>query len=171
MYNNLIMIDEDIDYSGVCVLITKALEVEISERFFINFIKYLDENYNKDYSQYHTALLYKHKTPFYFDKFTMGKIAFILCYNEDRYDSEEQIKNNKEKLMEYCKSCIFSKYENDKIKELLNSYASSIEDIRVKYRNRSAHVDEIKQIDAEECMDLVLDVEKLLKKMLDSFDK
>ena len=104
------------------------------KRFFTNFNEYLDKNYNKNYSEYPTSLLYKNKTPFYVEKFTMGKIPFILCYKEDRYANPYQIKNNEEKLMEYCKSCVFSKYEDNEIKSLLNSYASSIEDIRIKYR-------------------------------------
>jgi hypothetical protein len=72
--------------------------------------------------------------------------------------------------MEYCKECIFSKYNENEIKELLKKYASNIEKIRENYRNPSAHTNEIKRIDAEECFNLVLDVEKLLKQMLDSFD-
>lgn len=170
MYNHLIMIKDIIDYSGICVLVTKALEVEITKRFFFNFLDYLNEKYENNYVEYPSALLFQNKTPLFHDKFTMGTIAFVLCHIEDRNDSVEQKNNNKEKLMEYCKSRIFSNYSEDEIENLLNYYATSIEEIRIKYRNPSAHRNEIKQIDAEECFDLVLDVEKLLKEMLDSFD-
>lgn len=170
MYNHLIIIDEIIDYSGICVLVTKALEVEITKRFFFNFLEYLNEKYGNNYLEYHSALLFQNRKPLFQDKFTMGSIAFVLCYTEDKNDSPKQKNNNREKLMEYCKSCIFSNYDEDEIENLLNYYATSIEEIRIKYRNPSAHRNEIKQIDAEECFDLVLDVEKLLKEMLDSFD-
>ena len=170
MYNKLIMMDEVIDYSGICVLITKALEVEINKRFFTNFIKYLDKKYNKNYSKYPTALLFKKTEPIYSNKITMGNIAFILCLKENSYDSKEEIKNNKEKLLEYCKNCVLSRFSYDEIEEIIYYYASSIEEIRLKYRNPSAHTNEIKRVDAEECIDLVLDIEKLLKRMLDSFD-
>ena len=100
----------------------------------------------------------------------MGNIAFVLCYKEDKFNTIEQNKNNKKELMDYCKNCIFSKYSNEEIEKLLNTYASSIETIRTKYRNPSAHRNQIKRIDAQECIDLIIDVEKLLKKMLDSFD-
>ena len=53
---------------------------------------------------------------------------------------------------------------------MLNYYAEQIELIKEKYRNPSAHRDQIKRVDAEECMDLIIDVEKLLKQMIDSFD-
>lgn len=171
MYNHLITMDNIIDYSGICVLVTKSLEVEIHKRFFTNFLKYLNEKYGNNYKKYHTALLYQNRKPLLSEKFTMGNIAFVMCYIENWNDTDEQKTNNKLKLMEYCKTCIFSKYNDEEIEKLLIKYASSIEEIREKYRNPSAHTNEIKRIDAEECFNLVLDIEKLLKKMLDSFDR
>ena len=170
MYDDLLMIDEISDYSGICILVTKALEEEMFKRFFINFINYCKEKFGQDYSKYHTALLFKGKDILLEDKFTMGNIAFILCYTENRYDSEKQIKNNENILLNYCKDNIFSNRTDKEIKHLLYEYAENIEKIRIDYRNPSAHRNKIKRINAEECFDLVLDVEKLLKKMLDSFD-
>lgn len=170
MYNHLITMNDIVDYSGICVLVTKALEVEMHRRFFMNFLDYLDGKYRKDYKKYHTALLYKYKKPLLSEKFTMGNIAFVMCYLENRHDKQEQKMNNKLRLMEYCKECVFSSYTHDEIEELLTKYASSIEEIREKYRNPSAHTNEIQRTDAEECFNLILDVERLLKIMLDSFD-
>ena len=170
MFNKLINLNGAIDYSGICILATKALEVEIFKRFFTDFIIYLDENYDKNYSEYPTALLFKNTKPLHVEKFTMGNIAFVLCPQKNRYDTYEQKENNKVKLIEYCKSNVFSRYNDEEIEETLNRYATSIEDIRIKYRNPSAHRNEIKCVDAKECIDLIIDVEKLLKQMLDSFD-
>ena len=170
MFSKLEKINENMDYSGICVLVTKALEIEIFDRFFKDFLKYLDNNYNKDYSKYPTALLFRYKQPLYPERFTMGNIAFVLCYTENYNDTSEQIKNNKSKLLEYCKSCIFSNNSDEEIEKLLNIYASSIEDIRIRFRNPSAHRGYIKKTTAEECFKLVIDVERLLVKMLDSFD-
>ena len=171
MFNKLLNLGEVIDYSGICILVTKALEVEIYKRFFTNFIKYLDEKYNKDYSQYPTALLFKNSKPLRPEKFTMGNIAFVLCPEKNWNDSNEQKENNKVKLMEYCKNCVFSKYDEKEIENMLKRYASAIEEIKEKYRNPSAHRNQIACVDAKECIDLIIDIEKLLKKMLDSFDK
>lgn len=170
MFNKLILMDEIIDYSGICILITKALEVEMTKRFFTNFIKYLDKTYKKDYSKYPTALLFNKKKPLFKNKVSLGNFQFILCLKENRYDTPEESKNNKEKLLEYCKNSVFSINDENKIEDAINYYANSIEEIRLKYRNPSAHTNEIKRVDAEECFKLVLDVEKLLKKMLDSFN-
>ena len=171
MYNKFITLDEIIDYSGICVLITKALEIEIYKRFFTNFIEFLDKKYNKDYTQYPTALLYQGTVPLKPEQFTMGNIAFVLCKKENYYDNEKQIKNNKEKLLEYCHECIFSNKSTEQIEKLLDSYASSIEMIRIKYKNPSARKNCIKRKTAENCFDLLVDVDKLLKEMIDSFDE
>ena len=171
MYNHLITMDDIIDYSGICILVTKALEVEIQKRFFTNFLEYLYKKYGTNYKKYHTALLYQKRKPLLSEKFTMGNIAYVMCYIENKYDKDNEKNNNKLQLMEYCKECIFSKYNKDEIEKLLTKYASSIEEIREKYRNPSAHTNKIKRVNAEECFNLVLDIEKLLKKMLDSFDE
>lgn len=170
MFKKLEKIDENMDYSGICILVTKALEVEIFKRFFTDFLEYLDERYNKNYSEYPTSLLFRYQQPLFPERFTMGNIAFVLCYSENYRDTPEQIKNNKIKLIEYCQSNIFSGKRKEEIEELLNSYASSIEDIRVRFRNPSAHRGEIKKTTAEKCFEIIIDVEKLLVKMLDSFD-
>lgn len=171
MYNHLIMIDDVIDYSGVCVLVTKALEVEMSKRFYSNFLNYLDIVYKKDYSKYHTALLFQGSKPLKPEKFTMGSIAFVLCYLENKHGRDLQKENNRKCLIQYAKDKVFSKYSELEIKKMIFEYAGKIEDVRNRYRNPSAHTNELKQVDAEGCFNLVLDVEKLLKRMLDSFDK
>ena len=171
MYNKLVTLEEVIDYSGVCVLVTKALEIEIFNRFFNNLIKYLDEKYKKDYTKYHTALLYNYNKPLRPERFTMGNIAFVFCQKENWNDTKEQIENNKERLMEYCSECIFSNNSPKQIERLLESYSSSIEMIKKEYRNPSAHRNHVKRKTAKECLDLIIDVQKLLKEMLDSFDR
>lgn len=170
MYTKLLGSAEIIDYSGICVLVTKALEVEIFKRFFSNFIAYLEKTYEDDYSKYPTALLFQNKKPLHPERFTMGNIAYVLCLKENYRDTPEQKLNNKSVLMEYCKKGVFSRYGEDEIEDKINQYASSIEDIRIKYRNPSAHRNQIGKKDAKDCLDLIIDVEKLLKRMLDSFD-
>lgn len=169
MYNHLILVDDETDYSGVCVLVTKALEVEMSKRFYSRFLDYLDDVYKKDYSQYHTALLFQGSKPLKPEKFTMGSIAYAMCYFEDKFDSNSKKKRNKERLIEYAKAKLFPQNVESEIISMIHEYAEAIEEIRTKYRNPSAHTDELHQVDAEKCFNLVLDVEKLLKTMLDSF--
>ena len=179
-FSKLLEIEGINDYSGVCLSITKALEVELYKRFYANYMKYLDEKYNNDYTKYPTALLYKRKKssksevewkPLRPESFTMGTIAFVLCIKNDYYDSQQRIENNKARLLEYSKECLLSRYSESDIEQLLTNYANAIEKIRVEYRNRCSHRESIKQLQAKECMNYVIDVEKLLKQMIDSFDE
>lgn len=169
MYNHLIMLDDIIDYSGVCVLVTKALEVEMKKRFYYIFLEYLDQNYHRDYSKYPTALLFQNRARLNPEKFTMGSIAFVLCYLENKYDSSIQKSNNKQKLLEYCKTKVFPGKTETEINNMITEYAKDVEKIRMSYRNPSAHTNELKKVNAEECFNYVLDVEKVLKNILDSF--
>lgn len=169
MYNHLIMLDDIIDYSGVCVLVTKALEVEMDKRFYSKFLDYLDQKYHRDYSKYPTALLFQNRIPLNSEKFTMGSLAFVLCYLENRYDSPNQKQNNKRKLLEYCRDRVFPGKTDTEINAMVTEYARDVENIRTSYRNPSAHTNELKQVNAEACFNYVIDVEKVLKKMLDSF--
>lgn len=169
MYNNLLCLENQIDYSGVCILITKSLEIELTKRFYLNFLMYLDEKYKKDYSKYHSALLFRKKEPLKIENFTMGNVAYVMCHFENKNDSIDQKNINRKRLMEYSKDRLFSNKKESEIKIMMDRFAREIEKIRKKYRNPSAHTNKIKQIDAENCINLVIDVEKLLKNMLDAF--
>lgn len=173
-YNHLIMMDDIIDYSGVCLLVTKALEIELVNRFFKKFTKYLKNHYGKDYSQYPTPMLnYDSKNNTKYLKknkqCTLGTITYILCPNNDEKINEKIRRNNLLKLIEYSKTELLPNLNDEEIKILLEEYGKEIDNIRKKYRNPAAHTNELKRIDAEECFNLVLDIEKFLKKMLDSF--
>ena len=172
IFNNLIKLQDIVDYSGVCLLVTKALEVEMNKRFCKNFEAYLKTKYpgKANHSQFPTALLDKYGKPLKPKRFTLGAIAYVLCYNKSDELTEEQEQNNRNKLLEYVKDKLFSDKSDDEIMNILYTYAEEIEEVRESFRNPSAHTNELRRVDAEECFALVVDVEKILKKMLDSFD-
>lgn len=182
IYKDISTHENIIDYSGVCLLVTKALELELSNRFCKKFLRFLKEKYpGKDnYKFYPTCLINQYGgKPIREKDFTFGSIAHLFCYtwnkSIDEYCSEihitrEQYFNNKSKIIEYCKASFFSNKSDKEIISLLFNYAEEIEKIRIEYRNKSAHTNAIRKVDAEECFDLIIDIEKLLKRMLDSFD-
>ena len=169
MFNNLVLLDNNLDYSGVCLLITKALEVEMNKRFCKQYLAYLHEVYKNNYDEYPTSLLGNKGKPLPLDKFTMGSFAFILCRSQKYEDNEFQLQNNKKKLIEYVSKHIFYDLPKQEIEDKIMFFANKIEDIRLQFRNPAAHTNQIKRCHAEDCLSIVLDVEKLLKKMLDSF--
>jgi len=173
IFNNLIGLQDIVDYSGVCLLVTKALEVEMGKRFCKNFLAYLKEKYpgKANHSQFPTVLLDRYGKPIKPKHFTLGSVAYVLCHLKANDLTEEQDENNKAKLLEYAKEKIFSGKSDDEIMSILDDYAESVEEVKNDYRNPSAHTNELRKVDAEQCFALVLDVEKLMKRMLDSFDE
>ena len=59
---------------------------------------------------------------------------------------------------------------DDEIALIFDQIAEGIETVRKDYRNPSAHTNQLQKVNAQECFDLVLDVEKLLKSIVDSCD-
>ena len=172
-FNTLSDLEDIIDYSGVCLLVTKALEVELIKRFYKGFYKYLEDN-NKSFEEYHTSLVENddkgnlERLPEY--KMTLGGIPYILC--SKKHSNPKIHEKNVSILIEYSKDKLFTDMHSDEeIRETLRKYGKKIKDITYKYRNPAAHINELQCRDAKKCLDLVIDVEHFLKTMLDSFDK
>lgn len=178
LYRHQIVLGDQTDYSGVCVLITKALEVEMSKRFYSDFMEYLKKNCvrtegpkSEKYLDFPTFMLNQWNKPIRPKDFTLGSVDFVLCHSVDDQLTDAQKENNKQKLISFCKNELLSGHTDEEIIQLLTDYAEEVEIIRKDYRNPSAHTNMLQEINAKECMDLVIDVEKLLKRIIDSFDK
>lgn len=171
VYRSMTSMNGSMDYSGVCVLVTKALEVELSKRFFTGFKGYLKEKYpgKSGRKEWPMGLLGRTGMPLTAEKFSMGNVSEILCKWHDPSCNEVQKENNKQKLLEYAKDRLFENKDDDEILDSLWEFADEIEIVKNKYRNPSAHTGELSEVDAKGCLDFVIDVEKLLKRMLDSF--
>lgn len=170
-FNSLEPLGDNVDYSGVCLLVTKALEVELTKRFFKGFYAYLEKN-EMPFEEYHTSLLeYKNgellKKPK--DHQSLGNIPYLLCYSKHKIPEIHE--KNVSILIEYAKENLFEDLSDEEIRETLRKYGKDIKNITFKYRNRAAHVDEIDRTKAKECFDFIIDVQQFLKTMLDSFDK
>ena len=171
-YNSLLGLKDVIDYSGVCLLVTKAVEVEMNNRFCRDYLMYLREKYpgKENYSVYPTPLLNEFGKPIRNKDFTLGNVAHVLCYIIKPGLSDEQIRNNENRLIEFVSEHLMKGKDEPIIKNNMETIAEAVESIRKDYRNPSAHTNSLQQINAKQCFDLVIDVEKLLKYMLESLD-
>lgn len=176
-YKGIKKLENIVDYSGVCLLVTKAFEVELYKRFFKGFSDYLFDEYKKDYSKYHTSLIgnYFHGTKYRLKKpreCDLGTITYIFCYHKDKKIKDEKIhQNNLDKLVEYSKPKYFNDLSEDEVKKIFETYGEYVDTIRKEYRNRAAHDKELDIDDARSCYNYVFKVDKVLRIMLDSFDK
>lgn len=167
---------ETLDYSGVCLLITKALEVEMSERFYKEFVAFLKTRYTDSWKRhlddFPTTLIKTingNKVLKSAKDFTLGSVSYVLCANEDRNATEEQLRNNEKRLIEFAKEKLMPDKSDEEILSTLKMYGEKVADITEEYRNKAAHTNELGRLDAETCFKIVLDTEQLLKVMLDSF--
>lgn len=168
-YNKLITMHDVIDYSGVCLLVTKAIEVEMNNRFCRDYLLFLKNKYpgRANNILFPTPLLNQYGKPIRIKDFTLGSVAYVLCYYTDAKLTSDQIENNHSKLIEFVSECLMLNQDENTIDQNIEIIAENVEKIRKDYRNPSAHTNQLQYVDAKQCFDLVLDVEKVLKTILD----
>lgn len=179
-YKYLCELGDNVDYSGVCLSATKALELELRARFIDGFLDYLDSEYELDYPVYHTSFYTydRYKDEYYRiregDK-TLGTIPHILgSTDKSKKLKSEKRENNTSKLLEYSWKSLFdeNKHNSIEIETTLRTYGSKINSITDRFRNTSAHIDRVERKKAKKCLDeLINNKDNFLKTMLNSFDK
>ncbi len=177
MYAKLADVEDIVDYSGVCLLITKALELELGKRFCIDYIQYYKNAHPGREGRYGAPLPIVNKYRRYIkpEAFTLGSFPFIIGCRYASDISEGEKRNIRNGILEYVKNTILKSYsethDEEQVLDLLDEYAEEVDRVREEYRNPSAHTNALTRINAKECFDLVLDVEKLLRRIIESFDE
>lgn len=162
------------DYSGVCLLITKTLEIEVTKRFLTDYKCYLSSKYKKE-SDFPKSLQKRNKQKKKMEiideeHFTLGEVIHLLGveYDRDKHHLKWVSSPEKDEFLSYSRECLFdsSRIETDKIENELLLDCEFIEKVRKDYRNPSAHKKALTLIKAQECLNYVVDVQEMLKKML-----
>lgn len=166
--------DNYLDYSGVCILLTKAVEVELKNRFYFMFLEYLKENYppETEIDKYPTSLVFVNPKKNYKKeilkqtRYTLGSVPVTLGTRD--YSSEKQ--KNKERLLEFAQARLMPSKSKDEIEEILRVDGERVEYITSKFRNPSAHTNALNIDVAKECLDTLIDVERQLIKIISDFE-
>lgn len=154
-----------LDYSSVCLMLCKAIEVELKRRFFTDFVTYLDGIYNKLYGCYHTQLTQEDRLSLKIDeKITLGDIPYILCCSKTKQAFGKYYQRNLEQILDFSNEAVFKENVNQ---AYLDGLSDQITKIRKDYRNPSCHTNPVSFITAKECFDYVLDSTKFLIEFLD----
>lgn len=152
---------EPLDYSGVCLLVTKAVEVEITKRFFDQYKEFLKKRCGTNI-YWPKSLKGKDKNKIMTrNEFTLGSVIYVVGY--DKYFNIEN-KSDYNLFLQYATNCLFLQTCN--VKEEIKLDLNFIENVRKDYRNPSAHKNRMEFTTAKECLDYVLDVKHMLKEML-----
>lgn len=163
-------LEEYTDYSGICVLASKAFEVELAERFINGYKRFLKNELNDsiDYINDWPSAIINTKTPIHLketNEFTLGDCSYLFGL---KGNNTLKLKNS-EYFIRYCKNSLLKIENESEIIGKLNVYKKMIDKIRNNFRNPASHKNQIELSLAKECMDYIVDIEKVLCIFLNDF--
>lgn len=177
-YDSMIkMSDKDtMDYSGVCLLVTKALEVETTKRFFDKYKEFLNSKYT-GVPQWPHVLRQRIRGQVTDEiipdgEFTLGSVVPTVGYKRD-YDNDGNIigysrghNGTRQEFLDYATCSLFKSADRRNAEREIEKDYHFIEKVRLDYRNPSAHRDKVTITSAKNCIEYVIDVQHMLKEML-----
>ncbi len=164
---------DDIDFAPICMSASKALEVEVTRRYFTRYLDYLEEHCEDvpDALLVRDGSSYRPKCE---EEFMLGDITGVTGYAA--YLDTQTVKligrltEENRQFLKYAKSELFSKKSEADCIELVKRHVYSVKKVRVQYRNPSAHKQKVAKVSARECLDYMIDIKKALGKLLDDCD-
>lgn len=177
-YDSMIKMPDknSMDYSGVCLLVTKALEVETTKRFFDKYKDFLNRKYI-GVSQWPHVLRQRVHGQVTDEiipdgEFTLGSVVPIVGYKRD-YDNDGNIigysrghNGTRLDFLDYATRSLFKSSDRRNAEREIEKDYHFIEKVRLDYRNPSAHRDKLTITSAKNCIEYVIDVQHMLKEML-----
>lgn len=176
LFAQMVTTESELDYSGVCILVTKALEEELKIRFYDRFIVYLKNKYPfpEKANAWHSSSVEEKKgsrekilLPAY--RFTLGSVYFFCLPKKPRWMPDNIYTIDSSRIREYGEESLFNKMNAQEIIHMLNFIGDKANYVKDRYRNRAAHTNELKRIDAKSCFDEIVDVQKIFVQIMSSF--
>lgn len=151
---------EQLDYSGICLLVTKAVEVETYQRFFDEYKSYLLRSVGTNVNNWPEAMTTsdRYGNKYAACDYTLGSLIYIVGIAKERPVNRV--------FLDYSSACLYSGKDDLWIKAELASVCDFVEKVRTDYRNPASHKDAIKLVTAKQCLDYVINVQMKLKEML-----
>lgn len=169
---------DSMDYSGVCLLVTKALEIEITKRFFDNYKVFLNRKY-ASVSQWPHVLRKRIRGQVTDEvipdgAFTLGSVVPTVGYKRE-YDANDKIvgysrghNGTRLDFLDYATRNLFKSSDRSSAEREIEKDYLFIEKVRLDYRNPSAHKGKVTITSAKNCMEYVIDVQHMLKEILET---
>lgn len=167
MFDKNMDLEDQADYSGVCLLASKAMEVEMAKRLVVEYEKYLEES-GVSLNNWPSGLVVYNKkdntkAKLQLEDFTLGNCPYITgMFGRDRLENNNFFVN-------YCRDRLLNGLSDEDIRETIIEFNDYIKCIRERYRNPAAHKTMVTLAEASECLDYILEVERILKIMLERF--
>lgn len=171
---NIIFGGSEIDYSSICLLASKAFEIELAKRFVVKYVDFLEtqRDISGNYEKWPSSVVKYDKDkrqlrPLQIDEFMLGNCPYIFGILE----SKKRDNNcNKSYFEKYCRSKLMKKEKTNDLQQVIKNLDFQIKTIKDKFRNPAAHKNSISMEEASYCIDYILEVERVLKSMLELFE-
>ena len=161
----------EVDYSCVCMLSSKTLEVELARRYIIDYEDFLLSEGIQQSAWPDTLFAYHSdvgtREPLRLDDFTLGKALHIMGVR----GNERSKRQNYQLFFLYCKTQLMKSLSDDEISTKISEFANYIDYVRDTYRNPSAHKSLMNVNLACDCLDYLLIGRKILKEILETFNQ
>lgn len=132
LFNQNMNLEDEIDYSSICLLASKSFETELSKRFITGYRNYLTSKLAfRDWPNAVTKTVYRDRQetvlPLEIDDFMLGNVPFMLGVKGKRSDRQK----NADWFQNYCKDSLMkglSSYEvSERVREI-NGFVSYVKD-------------------------------------------
>lgn len=170
-YRNLKEFNQLADFSGICLQVCKAVEVEMIKRYFSEYIVFLKNKYgDQALEKANYDLLKKTKNPKDPKEFadaktqTIGSLPYIAGLYPGRGISNKYAWNE---FKDYAEKVLL-KDPSDSL-NTIGEHLKYTNSIKNKYRNKSAHKETMDVTEAFECIDYVIGLYRKLGIMLDAY--
>lgn len=169
-YYSMASDDTNMDFSGPVLLISKTYEFELCQRLSVDYTVYLKNKYGDNYL-YHLPDGLKKETkdgikPTNEYDTTLGSLPNIMGLNsKGKIKCEEDHKE----FLAYCEDELL--VTMDDVEKQLADMCEVIYQVRVKYRNTSAHKTSIAYETATECVSYCITDDRTLGVLMDMFRK
>lgn len=160
---------ENIDFSSICLLSSKALEVELAKRFVTAYENFLTNKHLKEDTWPKGILMFNKKKGSYekmkIENFTLGTCSYIMGI----LGKQDERMINRQYFEMFCKDELMKTLPKQEISCKIDEFERYIRHVKDNFRNPAAHKNIMSMSEARECLDYILEIERVLKIMLEQF--
>ncbi len=168
---NILFGGNDIDYSSICLLASKAFEIELAKRFVGEYTVFLNKELGSNLEKWPSVVVKKTKKgtlrTIEINEFMLGSCSYIFGILDTKMRDKAV---NRKYFIKYCREVLVKKSKCSELDEIINELDKEIKIVKDNFRNPAAHKNSISMLKASACIDYILEIERVLKYMLEMFN-
>ncbi len=163
--------NSDFDYAAVCLTATKALEIEMGKRYFVDYINYSHDNNIRNLT---SGLIKDGESTRSEAEFSFEFLEGITGYTVDsqgnmkiipKYSGDNMV------FLDYAYKNLTDTSSKQDSEEMIRNQVFAANVIKTNFRDAAALGDRLSYNDARECMDYLIDEQRAFGIILEQFKK